>query len=141
MNQSPLRLARKVYFSSAHFYKNPEWSDEENKKAFGDCFSEHGHGHNYILEAEFEGSIDPSTGLVVNLVDIDKILKEVVKPMDHKHLNLDHEAFKSKNPTTENIANFLFDEIENSLKSLPVSLTRVRLYEEDDLYVDVYKDD
>lgn len=133
------RLARKAYFSSAHRYFNPALSEKENQEIFGSCFSPYGHGHNYVLEAYFEGPIDPATGMVMNLHDIDQILKAVVGPLDHHHLNFDIPYFKSIIPTTENIAKYLFENIQSHLQSSSfskVELYKVRLHENEDLWVD-----
>ncbi|MGH9794706.1 MAG: 6-carboxytetrahydropterin synthase, partial [Candidatus Acidiferrales bacterium] len=50
-----IRLTRKVEFSASHFYRNAEWSEEENRRVFGKCANPHGHGHNYVLEVTVEG--------------------------------------------------------------------------------------
>lgn len=132
------RLARRVHFSSGHRYFNPEFSEEKNREIFGSCYSPYGHGHNYILEAYFEGPVDPQTGMVVNLRDVDQLLKEVTDPLDHHHLNFDIDEFKNKIPTTENIALYLYREIQAKMKDQDaISLYKVRLFEGDDLWVDV----
>lgn len=132
-------LARKKHFSCGHKYENTNWSDEKNKEVFGSCFSEHGHGHNYLLEAFFSGSISEETGMIINLVDVDNILNFVTDKLDHKFLNTDVAEFKDKTPTTENIALFCFTEINKALlnEHEGVKLTKVRLHETDDLWVDV----
>lgn len=132
------RISRKAYFSSGHRYFNPNWSEEKNREVYGSCFAEVGHGHNYVLEASFEGAIDDDSGMIANLKDIDRVLKEAVEPLDHHHLNFDVEYFKTKVPTTENLAVYLFNEIaEKSQKAgLPAKLYKVRVYESDDLWAD-----
>ncbi len=60
-------LTRKAEFSAAHFYWNPDWSEEENARVFGKCANRQGHGHNYTLEVTVAGEIDPVTGFVVDL--------------------------------------------------------------------------
>jgi 6-pyruvoyltetrahydropterin/6-carboxytetrahydropterin synthase len=131
-----IRMSRKVYFASAHRYFQREFSHEENQKVFGACYTDHGHGHNYVLEAFFEGPINPQTGLLVNLVDVDKILKGVIAPLDHHHLNFDVPYFKDVIPTTENIARYCFDKVLEGSKGLPARLYKVRLFENEDLWVD-----
>ena len=51
-------LTRKSEFSAAHYYHNPEFTAEENKRVFGKCNNSHGHGHNYILEVTVKGQVD-----------------------------------------------------------------------------------
>ncbi len=134
-----ITLSRKIHFSSGHKYHNPNWSDQKNKDTFGSSYSEHGHGHNYTLEAEVTGPIDAETGMVMNLADLDAILTEVTDLLDHKFLNTDVEHFKSNMPTTENIVKFCYDHIINHLKNSPeLKLHKVRLYESTDLWADYY---
>ncbi len=133
-----VKLARKVTFSSAHRYHNPNFSEDDNKKTFGACYTPYGHGHNYVLEAYFEGPIDPETGMVMNLRDIDRIMKAAIEPLDHHHLNFDVPEFKTKVPTTENIAQYCFDKIKAQFQQTKVVLHHIRLFEGDDLWVDYY---
>ncbi len=130
-------LSRRITFSSAHRYFQPQFSEEKNRQVFGRCYTEHGHGHNYILEITLSGEIDSSTGMVINLVDVDHILKTVTGPLDHHHLNFDVPAFKNLVPTTENIAKFCFEECQK-LVPKPIKLVRARLYETETLWSDYY---
>jgi 6-pyruvoyltetrahydropterin/6-carboxytetrahydropterin synthase len=129
------RLARRVRFSCGHRYHNPNWTEEKNKQVFGSCYSEHGHGHNYILEGFFLGPIDPESGMVMNLAEVDQIMKITVLPLDHHHLNFDVAEFKSQVPTTENIAKYCFEKLDGLVPE-GVELYKVRLYEAEDLWVD-----
>jgi 6-pyruvoyltetrahydropterin/6-carboxytetrahydropterin synthase len=138
MDRPKLRLARKITFSSAHRYFNPAFSEDENRQIFGACYTPYGHGHNYVLEAYFEGPIDPQTGMVINLRDVDKILKEVIEPLDHHHINFDVPEFKTVVPTTENIAKYCFERVSERLKGTTVRLNQIRLFEGEDLWVDYF---
>ena len=60
-------LTRKAEFSSAHYYWNDAWSQEENERVFGKCANRNGHGHNYTLEVTVAGEVDPVSGFVVDL--------------------------------------------------------------------------
>jgi 6-pyruvoyltetrahydropterin/6-carboxytetrahydropterin synthase len=135
-----IRMARRSVFSCAHFYAQPQFSREKNLAVFGACFTDHGHGHNYTLEAHYEGPIDSSTGLLVNLIDIDVIMKSVTRELDHHHLNFDVDFFKSHVPTTEVMARYLFDgllrEQKKVLPSAPLRLYKIRLFETEDLWVE-----
>lgn len=131
-----LSICRKITFSSAHRYYNPAWSEEENRQAYGSLFNEHGYGHNFRLEAWVEGNIDQESGMVMNLKQLDLILKEVVKPLDHHHLNLDVPYFQQVVPTTENIAVYCFQQLTRRLRGMPVQPRKVRLYEGEDLWVE-----
>ncbi|MGA9565295.1 MAG: 6-carboxytetrahydropterin synthase [Candidatus Korobacteraceae bacterium] len=130
-------LTRKCEFSASHYYHNPEWTDEENRRVFGKCANLHGHGHNYTLEVTVKGNVDPTTGFVVDLKELKDILnREVVDAMDHRHLNKEVPEFTSKLPTTENIAIAIWQRLEQKLQV--ARLHRVRLYELPDLFVDFY---
>jgi 6-pyruvoyltetrahydropterin/6-carboxytetrahydropterin synthase len=130
-------LTRKCEFSASHFYHNPQWSEEENRRAFGKCANLNGHGHNYTLEVTVQGEVDPVTGFVVDLKELKDILnREVVDAMDHRHLNKEVPEFATKIPTSENIAIAIWQRLEKKLNV--AKLHRVRLYELPDLFVDYY---
>lgn len=138
MTQIPIVIiARKVHFSSGHRYFNPRLSDSDNQKLFGKHYSTHGHGHNFTLEGFFKGPIDAESGIVVNLIEIDQLLKKVTDPFDHHFINTDVPYFKEVVPTTENIARYLFNELKKELRAPNVELVKVRLYEGDSFWVDV----
>lgn len=135
-----VRMSRRASFSSAHLYSNRSFSEQENKATFGKCFTEHGHGHNYLLEAFFEGRIDAKSGLIINLLDIDDLLKVLTEVLDHKHLNFDVPEFKETIPTSENLARYCFLKLEDlrqaKLPQVDMRLYKVRLFETDDLWVE-----
>ena len=134
-------IARRQMFSSAHFYRQEQFSDEENRRVFGLCYTKHGHGHNYVVEAFIDGPIDPKTKLVVNLADLDQILKDVTRPLEHHHLNHDVPEFAQCVPTTENIALYLAERIGNAVRAHEngnLKLQRLRLYETDDIWAEVW---
>lgn len=136
MSQPIVTIARKVHFSSGHRYYNPKLSDAENKTLFGQHYSTHGHGHNFTLEGFFKGPIDPETGLVVNLIEIDALLKKVSDPFDHHFINTDVPYFKEVVPTTENMALYFSREIKKGLGLRGIEVVKVRLYESDSFWVD-----
>ena len=133
-----VHITRVVGFSAAHRYHSDALSDEENRRVFGKCNRPHGHGHNYRLEVTVGGAVDPVTGMVLNLADLDRLLKEqVVEPLDHSFLNHDVELFATGVPTSENIVLWLRDLLRPALDELGVRLECLRLYESDDLYAEV----
>ena len=132
-------LTRKCEFSASHFYHNPVFSADENRRIFGKCNNLNGHGHNYTLELTVKGAVDPKTGFVINLVDLKEILnREVLDVFDHRHLNKEIAEFASAIPTSENIAISIWRRVEPKVKSLNASVHRVRLYETPDLFVDYF---
>ena len=132
------QLARRIYFNSGHRYFNKNWDEKKNKEVFGLCYSKHGHGHNYILEAYITGPIDSETGMILPLEKVDNILKQTIAPLDHRYLNEDVEAFRDTVPTTENLAKYCFEKIKVQLPP-PSQLDKVRLFESDHLWVDYGK--
>lgn len=123
-------------FSSAHFYHQPVWSREKNQIEFGRCFTEHGHGHNYKVEATFADL--PATALP----RVRSALKAVVSEFDHEHLNFIIPEFKAPAPgvpalvpTTENIAQLLWERLRAVTDG--AVLIKLRLFEMEDLWVEV----
>jgi 6-pyruvoyltetrahydropterin/6-carboxytetrahydropterin synthase len=142
-------FVRRVHFSAAQTYVQPQLSKEENQKIYGSFFKPKGLGHNFQLEAYFSGEVDPQTGMIVNLMDVDSWLKELLIPLDHHYLNQDIEFFKSHVPTAENIARYCFETLQKLMQTRgtrvrpfsgpsagSVTLLKVRLFEGDSLAVD-----
>ncbi|MCC6277131.1 MAG: 6-carboxytetrahydropterin synthase [Oligoflexia bacterium] len=113
-------LSRRTHFSSAGRIGNQEF------------------GHNYLLEVSLRGAIDPKSGMVINLTELDKLLKKITEPLDHHYLNEDVEYFKSTPPSPENIAQYIHGELRKILPQGP-KLFRTRLYETDDYWADIYE--
>ena len=141
MQNSKVLITKKFEFSASHRYYKENWSEEKNNEIFGICTSPYGHGHNYELHVTISGKVDPDTGMIINLSDLKTHVNDVVKLFDHKFLNLDTTYFKDKIPTTENIANVMFELIEKQIADKgDFNLHKIRLYEKKDLYVDIIKD-
>ncbi len=105
MYNENIRICRRETFNAAHRLYRKEWSDEKNYTIFGKCSNPNFHGHNYVIEVWIEGTINPETGYLMDLKTLKGIIqREVCDRFDHKNLNLDCEEFKTRIPTTENIA-------------------------------------
>src|SRR5437660_6580467 len=130
-------ITRKAEFSASHVCRNPVFSEEENRAAFGAASNPHGHGHNYVLEVTLEGDPDPVTGMVMDLKELKSILnREVIGPFDHRFLNYEVEPFDHVIPTLENIAVEIWRRLEPHFADTRGRLRGVRLYETPDLWVD-----
>jgi 6-pyruvoyltetrahydropterin/6-carboxytetrahydropterin synthase len=130
-------ITRKVEFSASHVCRNPELSDEENRRIYGLSANPHGHGHNYVVEVTVEGQPDRVTGMVLDLKELKEILNhEVVEPYDHRFLNYEAPPFDRVTPTPENIAREIWRRLEPELSTGSRRLHAVRLYETPDLFVD-----
>lgn len=130
-------ITRKAEFSASHRCYNPRLTEQENLDLYGESASSHGHGHNYSLEVTLEGEPDPVTGMVVDLKLLkDVIQREVVEPMDHRHLNYEVPPFDAVVPTAENVIKEIWRRLEPHLRFANARLHSLRLYETADLYVD-----
>jgi 6-pyruvoyltetrahydropterin/6-carboxytetrahydropterin synthase len=95
-------LSRRYVLSASHRLHSEAFTEEKNRAVYGKCANPHGHGHNYVIEVTVGGQVDPVTGMVCNLADLDGCVKtHVIDRFDHTNLNL-HEGFKNQVPTTEN---------------------------------------
>ncbi|HEX4749159.1 MAG TPA: 6-carboxytetrahydropterin synthase [Bryobacteraceae bacterium] len=131
-------VTRKVEFSASHVCRVPEFSEQENRRLYGQEASPNGHGHNYILEVTVEGDPDPVTGMVIDLKKLKDILEDqIVTPMDHRFLNAEVKPFDQIVPTPENIAGEIWQRLSPILNAGRTSLHRIRLFETADLYVDI----
>ena len=132
-------MAEKVYvirretFAAAHRLFKPELSDEENLKLFGKCSNPNWHGHNYTLEVVVSGEVDKSTGFVLDISILKKVIKEkIISKVDHKNLNTETDFMQGLNPTSENIVIAIWKELVNELPN--GNLHSVKLYETENNY-------
>ena len=130
-----LYVTRREVFSASHRLHNPELSSEENAEIFGKCNNKNGHGHNYTLEVVVAGDVDPKTGYVVDLKELKTIIIDtVIKKVDHKHLNDDTDFLKGFNPTTENLAIGIWDQLKDKIPA--GRLYSIKLYETENNYIE-----
>src|SRR5271165_1206049 len=135
-------ITRKAEFSASHLCRLPGRSDEENYAIYGEAAHAHGHGHNYIVEVTLEGEPDSVTGMIMDLKELKEILdREIVQPMDHRFLNYEVPPFDTLVPTPENVALEIWRRLDRGLAACGTGrLSRVRLHETADLYVDVERE-
>lgn len=125
-------LTRTVTFAAAHRYRRPEWSEEKNREVFGLCARESFHGHSYVCEVTIRGTIDPLTGFIVDLGELDRILADEVKNrFDHRNINVDVPEFADGElvPSGENLARFIFDRVQLRLPD-SVAIDSVKIAED-----------
>ena len=122
-----IELGRRYRFSASHRLYTDRLSEEENARVFGKCANPYGHGHNYVLEISVSGEVDPATGMIANLAELDGFVeREVIEAFDCRSLNEDVPAFRNVVPTTENLC----IEIFHRLKTFPkAKLERIRVQE------------
>ena len=120
-------LTRRYKFAASHRLHAASLSEAENQRIYGKCNNPYGHGHNYVVEVTVTGPVDPATGMIAHLGDLDSyVTREIIEPFDHTYLNKDVEAFRDRVPTTENFCMEIFER----LKRFPgARLVRIRLEE------------
>jgi len=131
-------LTRTVTFHALHRYYRPDWSDDRNREAFGSLAEAPGHGHDYRCAVTVGGSLDPASGMLIDLELLDRIIgEEVLTPLAGKHLNLDVPDFGYGRtlPTCEAIAAYIYRRLAPRLPAT-VALDRVRVSEDPTLYAD-----
>jgi 6-pyruvoyltetrahydropterin/6-carboxytetrahydropterin synthase len=122
-----IALGRRYHFAASHRLHTAKLSEEENIRVFGKCNNPYGHGHNYTLEVRFSGPVDPATGMIANLAELDAFVNQrVIEPFDHRSLQDEVPAFRELVPTTENLCTEIFER----LRSFPAAkLEAVRIEE------------
>lgn len=103
-------------FSSAHSLRNYK----------GRC--ENLHGHNWKVEVVVIGEKLDGIGLLLDFNILKRKLNIILKTLDHKNLNL-IPFFIKRNPSSENIAFFIYKKMEKILKSYPVKVQKVTVWE------------
>jgi 6-pyruvoyltetrahydropterin/6-carboxytetrahydropterin synthase len=120
-------LTRRYLFSASHRLHSDDFSDAENQSVYGKCNNPYGHGHNYFVEVTVSGQVDPMSGMVCNLVDLDGFVrKEVLERYDRENLNMLPE-FTGQVPTTENLCMRIYEIVQRGFDL--AHLERVRLEE------------
>lgn len=133
MTPGPVYVTRKFTFSAAHRYWQPRWSAEENARAFGSLTVTH--GHNYVLDVTLVGSVDPITGMVMDLAELKRLVGDtVIQRFDHADLNADPLFAGGLIPTTENLVRGLWDLLVPKLGG--DRLYRLRLWEDPTFHVE-----
>jgi 6-pyruvoyltetrahydropterin/6-carboxytetrahydropterin synthase len=97
-------LNRRYHFSASHRLHTDAYDADRNRAVFGKCNNPHGHGHNYTIQVTLSGQVDPETGMVCNLADLDTFAqKNLLSRFDHTNLNT-LGAFANRVSTTENLS-------------------------------------
>ena len=119
-----IRLSQRFEFSAAHRLHNAALSDAENVALFGKCNNPHGHGHNYELQVTLRGEPDATTGTLIDVNTLERIVDEhVIDAFDHKHLNVEVADFADVNPSVEHIARAIYRRLAQPLASMLASVT------------------
>jgi len=128
-----VHLTRRYWFSASHRLHNPALADAENTLVYGKCNNPGGHGHNYHVEITVAGPVNPHTGMVIDLAELDGMAqREILDRFDQINLN-DDQGFAALVPTTENLCVQIYHLVRERWGDLPSAsqarLHRVRLEE------------
>jgi 6-pyruvoyltetrahydropterin/6-carboxytetrahydropterin synthase len=97
-------LSRRYHFSASHRLHTEAYDAARNVTVFGKCNNPHGHGHNYTVQVTFSGQVDPTTGMVCDLGELDAFARtNLLDRFDHANLNT-LDCFANKVSTTENLS-------------------------------------
>jgi len=110
-------------FSSAHNLREYE----------GNC--ERLHGHNWQIEVSLKGKELDELGMLVDFRELKKEVKNILSDLDHTYLN-NHEYFCKVNPTSENIAHFIYTKLKTRFKD---RVDKVVVWESDNSAAEYYE--
>ena len=119
-------LTIKARFSAAH----------NLREYCGQC--ENLHGHNWLVEVKVKtGNLD-STGLAIDFKILKQKTQEILADIDHRYLN-ELPFFREKNPSSENIAAFLFRKLKTQLENDNIRIAKVTVWESEDACASYYE--
>jgi 6-pyruvoyltetrahydropterin/6-carboxytetrahydropterin synthase len=109
-------ITTEAQFSAAHRLKNYS----------GPC--ENLHGHNWLVKATVKTSKLDISGIGIDFKILKRYLKDIIDKFDHKDLNAELDAF-DLNPSSENLARFIFERLKETLKDWDGMVARVEVFE------------
>ena len=105
-------------FSAAHFMRNYK----------GKC--EALHGHNWKVEVAVSSSALNAAGMVMDFAELKQLANAVLEKLDHTQIN-DLAYFQQHNPSSEEIARYIFDQLKGVIKQRNCTLQSVNVWETD----------
>jgi 6-pyruvoyltetrahydropterin/6-carboxytetrahydropterin synthase len=97
------------------------------------------HGHNWKVEVFLEGDRLDGAGLLMDFGQVKARTHELLEEIDHKYLN-ELPAFQHQNPSSENLARYLFERLAEALNRDGVTVRRVSVWESDTSCASYYQD-
>lgn len=120
-------LTVEVSFSAAHQLRGYK----------GKC--ENVHGHNWKVQINVLAERLNEIDIALDFHDLKKIANEIISPLDHSFLN-DVFPFTEKNPSSENIAKWVYDSVKKKVNNDNINVAAVTVWESDTTSVSYYED-
>lgn len=105
-----------IHFSAAHLLRNYK----------GKC--ENLHGHNWKVEVTVSSETLNEAGMVIDFGELKQKTHSIIQGLDHQHLN-EIDYFKDVNPSSENIAAYIFNLLKEKLDNKNIRLLNVSVWE------------
>ena len=129
------QITKQYKFCAAHKYWNDSWDEAKNIEVFDDDVKLH--GHNYDLYITIKGPTNSASGFIINLKDLNKIVKnKIISKLDHSLIQ-DNPWFSGKQPSTENLVVYIWMQIVDEIK-LPARLHCIKLRETGTIFTEYY---
>jgi 6-pyruvoyltetrahydropterin/6-carboxytetrahydropterin synthase len=129
-------ITKQFKFCAAHKYWNDSWNHDQNYKVFGDDIRVH--GHNYILDITITGPVSVDSGFIFDIQELKEIVSiNVIDVIDHSQIQEDIEWFANKQPSTENLVLFIWQQIVEHIKT-PAKLYKIKLRETPSIFTEYY---
>lgn len=93
--------------------------------------TEESHSHEWLCEAFIRSENLDEAGCAVDFIKVDEALSEVTSKIEGSDINA-HLFFKEKSPSAENVAFFIFRELESKIDTRSAKLVRVTISEDPD---------
>ena len=120
------QLLVKYNFAAAHQLRHYQ----------GKC--ENLHGHNFQVQLMVEAEQLNNIGMAIDFKILKNILHEILKDLDHHFLN-EHPAFIEKNPSSENLARYIFQNVKEKTCEEGVKVGWVRVWESEEAYAQFFE--
>ncbi len=119
-------LMAESHFDAAHNLRNYK----------GKC--EKLHGHNWKVQVFLKGDTLNETGMVMDFGKIREKIKKIMQKLDHNYLNT-IPPFNKINPTSENIAKYIYEKMCSTINAKECSISRVTVWETEKTCASYYK--
>src|SRR5947208_11545125 len=121
-------VTARLTFSAAHRLHNRARDTAWNLEIYGKDNNPGGHGHNYVITVSVKGTVNPETGMVIDLRELkDIVRREIIDYVDHNNLNEDVPFLRGIIPTAENMVRAFWRQIAPAVKG--VELVEIVLQE------------